>query len=284
MSSAGGCWKPPSVACSTRSWSWVCRAPTQTRIPNEGLAFDFLSERGRRREVLTGHDNGLITHQHQRGRRREREQLRAGCTRRTARCSAISGTRSGHYYWDRLVRDGAWLDAFRDLFGDERRTTAQALQAHYATARGPTGRPRSSAPMRRRIRGRTGRRPGPTTCTSWTRWRRPAPSAEDQSAASARGRELSTEVDFDPYRSPGHRDGLMTRMAAAHLRGQQPESQHGAAGSVTLRALPARRAETRFRARGGGAGAAGLESLRPRSPSGAEVRRHRGRRAACRSR
>ena len=39
----------------------------------------------------------------------------------------------GHYYWDRLVRDGgqAVLDRYRELFGDERQDYAQALQRHY---------------------------------------------------------------------------------------------------------------------------------------------------------
>jgi hypothetical protein len=37
----------------------------------------------------------------------------------------------GHYYWDRLVRNGFWLDAFRTLFGDERQDYHAALRAHY---------------------------------------------------------------------------------------------------------------------------------------------------------
>ena len=38
---------------------------------------------------------------------------------------------SGHYYWDRLVRDGDRLEAFRAIFGDERRDYGEALQEHY---------------------------------------------------------------------------------------------------------------------------------------------------------
>jgi hypothetical protein len=40
--------------------------------------------------------------------------------------------RGGHYYWDRLVRDGVWLDAFRALFGDERQDYQACLGQHYA--------------------------------------------------------------------------------------------------------------------------------------------------------
>lgn len=38
----------------------------------------------------------------------------------------------GHHYWERLVRDGVWHEAFRETFGDERRDYAEALSAHYA--------------------------------------------------------------------------------------------------------------------------------------------------------
>ena len=38
----------------------------------------------------------------------------------------------GHYYWDVLVRDSEWLARFRDLFGDERASYADALERHYA--------------------------------------------------------------------------------------------------------------------------------------------------------
>jgi hypothetical protein len=37
----------------------------------------------------------------------------------------------GHYYWDRLVRDGAWLAPYRALFGDERASYAEALRRNY---------------------------------------------------------------------------------------------------------------------------------------------------------
>ena len=37
----------------------------------------------------------------------------------------------GHYYWDRLIANGPWLDSFRNLFGDERASYAEALDRHY---------------------------------------------------------------------------------------------------------------------------------------------------------
>ncbi len=38
----------------------------------------------------------------------------------------------GHYYWDRLVQEGGRLEAFRQVFGDERDDSTQALERHYA--------------------------------------------------------------------------------------------------------------------------------------------------------
>jgi hypothetical protein len=37
----------------------------------------------------------------------------------------------GHYYWDRLIRDGARLEACRELFGDDRASYEDAIQRHY---------------------------------------------------------------------------------------------------------------------------------------------------------
>jgi hypothetical protein len=37
----------------------------------------------------------------------------------------------GHYYWDRLVRDGGRVESFRALFGDESADYQEALKRHY---------------------------------------------------------------------------------------------------------------------------------------------------------
>jgi len=39
---------------------------------------------------------------------------------------------SGHYYWDRLIKDSTRLEKFRERFGDEREDYGQALQLYYA--------------------------------------------------------------------------------------------------------------------------------------------------------
>jgi hypothetical protein len=38
---------------------------------------------------------------------------------------------SGHYYWNRLIRDTEWLGPCRELFGDETLDYSKALERHY---------------------------------------------------------------------------------------------------------------------------------------------------------
>jgi hypothetical protein len=100
-----------------------------------GLEFKFLSDvvtvNGDRSRVLTGHDNGVITinvaeaddvhREAQRLRHREPYRTVLGHFRHEI----------GHYYWDRLIQGTDQLQAFRDLFGDERADYQTALKAHY---------------------------------------------------------------------------------------------------------------------------------------------------------
>lgn len=102
---------------------------------DSGLAFDFLadvepvfSERGR---VLTGHDRGLITLNIAEADPAQRERMRGRMAEPYRTILGHFRHESGHYYWDRLIRDGQWLDACRNLFGDERLDYAQALEQHY---------------------------------------------------------------------------------------------------------------------------------------------------------
>ncbi len=101
-----------------------------------GLAFDFLAdspayftETGR---VLTGHSAGLITINIAEADPVAREEMRAQMAEPYRTILGHMRHETGHYYWDRLVRDTGWLDPFRELFGDERADYGQSLQSHYA--------------------------------------------------------------------------------------------------------------------------------------------------------
>jgi len=111
------------------------RLPIEPRKPNDtrGLAFTFLSDEGTpgALPVLTGHSDGLITLNIAEADDVERERRRTLLKEPYRTLLAHFRHEIGHYYWTALVQDQNKLDAFRALFGDERRDYGAALQAHY---------------------------------------------------------------------------------------------------------------------------------------------------------
>lgn len=100
--------------------------------PIGGIAFSFLADLQMSTvPVMSGHENGSITINIAEADDAEREK------RRTMLCEPYRTLlghfrhESGHFYWDRLIRDSERLTLFRDLFGDERLDYAQALTRHY---------------------------------------------------------------------------------------------------------------------------------------------------------
>jgi hypothetical protein len=80
---------------------------------------------------MTGHDNGVITLSVAEGDDAEREKRRTTLGEQYRTLVGHFRHELGHYYWDRLVRDGGRLDGFRAVFGDERADYGEALQLHY---------------------------------------------------------------------------------------------------------------------------------------------------------
>jgi hypothetical protein len=115
---------------------WRLPRPNKADDPDRGLAFDFLGDvgsgSGGAAHVLTGHDNGLITLNVAEGDDVEREKRRAALGEPYRTLVGHFRHEIGHYYWDRLVRDGGRLEAFRTVFGDERDDYNGALQRHYS--------------------------------------------------------------------------------------------------------------------------------------------------------
>ncbi len=99
--------------------------------PKRGLAFDIMTDNGDAR-VLTGHDDGLITLNLNEADPVLREKARVAMRERYRTLLGHFRHEVGHYYWDVLVRDSAYLPRFRELFGDEQADYAQALERHYA--------------------------------------------------------------------------------------------------------------------------------------------------------
>ena len=101
-----------------------------------GVAFRFLSDihnqDGTLTKVLTGHDVGTITLNIAEADDAFREKVRMEMKEPYRTLLGHFRHEIGHYYWDRLIRDGKYLESFRGLFGDERADYGTALQAYYA--------------------------------------------------------------------------------------------------------------------------------------------------------
>ena len=143
------------------------RLPIDDGNGAQPLQFDFVEG------MLTGHMNGLITVNLGEANPVERERQRQlfGEPHRTL----VGHMRheSGHYFWMRLIEDTSRLFRFRELFGDERQDYAGALDRHHADGAPADWPSHHVGPMPARIPGRTGPRPGRTTCTWSRRWTPP---------------------------------------------------------------------------------------------------------------
>jgi hypothetical protein len=112
---------------------------TKTEDP-DGLAFDFLVDGPV--PVFTGHENGLITINLAEADDAERERRRHQMGEPYRTLLGHFRHEIAHYYWDRLVANSPGLDAFRELFGDERRDYGGALQDYYSRGAPPDWRER----------------------------------------------------------------------------------------------------------------------------------------------
>jgi hypothetical protein len=102
--------------------------------PEHGLAFDFLANppQTHAAEVMTGHNKGLITLALKEADDVTREKVRTAMGEPYRTLLGHFRHEVGHYFWDRLVaRDGALLEAYRALFGDESRNYGEALATYY---------------------------------------------------------------------------------------------------------------------------------------------------------
>lgn len=108
--------------------------------PERGLSFRFLAdpEDPAAPRVMTGHENGLITLSLAEVDDVERERRRASMHEPYRTLLGHFRHESGHYYWDRLVRDDAAnLDHVRRLFGDDREDYGEALKRHHSQGAPP---------------------------------------------------------------------------------------------------------------------------------------------------
>ena len=100
---------------------------------DEPLVFDFLADPPTPDgpKVMTGHDNGLITIALAEADDIERERRRATMGEPYRTLLGHFRHEIGHFYWDKLVRDGGQLAECRAVFGDDTADYEAALKAHY---------------------------------------------------------------------------------------------------------------------------------------------------------
>lgn len=101
--------------------------------PEGGLAFELLSDPQEpgAPPVLTGHSEGVITISIAEADDVEREKRRVQLHEPYRTLLGHFRHEVGHYYWERLLLKSNRLEAFRELFGDERQSYADALDRHY---------------------------------------------------------------------------------------------------------------------------------------------------------
>jgi hypothetical protein len=95
------------------------------------LTFDFV------RGALTGHQDGLITIDISEADAVQREMQRQTFGEPYRALLGHLRHESGHFYWQVLVQGGGMVDAYREIFGDERSDYNTALQNHHTNGPQP---------------------------------------------------------------------------------------------------------------------------------------------------
>ena len=180
------------------------KLPLATRLeqPETGLAFDFLADVAEHgMKVMTGHDNGLITIALQEADDAERERNRVAMHEPYRTLLGHFRHEIGHYFWDRLVRDGDKLEACRALLGDDAIDYGQALQRHYEQGAPPDW-------PSHFVTAYATMHPWEDFAETWAHYMHLVDTLETAGAFAlstrpklAQGDELDASVDFDPYRA-----------------------------------------------------------------------------------
>ncbi|AMO24181.1 putative zinc-binding peptidase [Ramlibacter solisilvae] len=97
----------------------------------DGPVFEFLADLPGQ-QVFTGHAEGLITLNIAEADDEERVRRRVALHEPYRTLLGHLRHESGHYYWDRLIRDEGRIDEFRAVFGDEQQPYGEALDRYYA--------------------------------------------------------------------------------------------------------------------------------------------------------
>jgi hypothetical protein len=171
-----------------------------------GLAFDFLADPDPTWQdsprIMTGHAEGLITINIAEADDAERERRRQDMAEPYRTLLGHLRHEVGHYYWERLVRGGAWHEPFRAMFGDESAEYGASLERHHAN--GPP-----ADWQQRFVSAYASAHPWEDWAETWAHYLHLIDTLETAHAFNLRLRPkagvdpvLAMAADFDPYGHP----------------------------------------------------------------------------------
>ena len=215
------------------------RLPLATKAEDpDGLAFDFIADQTGARShipVMTGHEDGLITINLAEADDAERERRRSQMGEPYRTLLGHFRHEIAHYYWDRLVAQSAEPGGVpRRSSATSSRITALALQQHYADGPPPDW-------PERFVTAYASSHPWEDFAETWAHYLHMVDTLETASAfglsVRPKLRERRHVRGEHRLRPAPRRDGPAHRgLAAAHLRDELDQPQHGPAGPLSLRA------------------------------------------------
>ncbi len=114
---------------------WDLPRPGRKEDPLGGLLFDLKDDEilpdGSCKPVLIGHDEGHIVIRTAEADAPTREQQRTDMNEPYRTLFGHFRHETGHFIWNKLVRDAGKIEGFRAVFGDESVDYGQALEKHY---------------------------------------------------------------------------------------------------------------------------------------------------------
>ncbi|AEQ52416.1 zinc-binding metallopeptidase family protein [Pelagibacterium halotolerans] len=173
---------------------------TRDEDAERGLAFNFLADTGDEK-VMTGHNKGVITIALAEADDAEREKRRTEMGEPYRTLLGHFRHETAHYYWDLLVSGTDWLERCRAVFGNDAADYNEALTIHYANG-APSDWPQ------RFVSSYASAHPWEDFAETWAHYLHIVDTLETARSLGVstepmrdQSGELSTDVDFDPYRT-----------------------------------------------------------------------------------